>query len=201
MYSRALERDLTQPDGIRVAGQFAMHIGKPDIAVRLLKFALAIDPLCHQCRRDYAIALMYAGDYTNAQWEFERFMTAADELPQRMVEILLLQGKPDEALAFIDSADEETGFSEYALLALQAAKAMALYSLGRVDEAEAVVAELSRSDFHNQRYLTLLLTEIAAWMGNKDLAFENLFAMAATRFQWLHRQTFSPICPNAVIQR
>jgi TolB-like protein/Tfp pilus assembly protein PilF len=193
LYSRALKRDLTRPDSIRVAGLFATHIGKPDAAVRLLKFALAIDPLCHQCRRDYAVALMYAGDYTNAQWEFERFMTAADEMPQRMVEILLLQGKHDEALEFIESANRGSAEAE---LALEAGKAMALHSLGRADEAEAVVAELRRSDFQDQRYLTLLLTEVAAWMGNKDLAFENLFAMAESGFQILHRQTFSPIWKN-----
>ena len=193
LYSRALERDLTMPDGIRTAGMFAMQIEKPDVAVRLLKYALAIDPLCHQCRRDYAIALMYAGDYENAQWEFERFLTAADELPQRMAEIFLLQGKYDDALEFTETA---VFGSEHSELALQARRAMALHSLGRVDEAEAVIEELRRSDFQDQRYLKLLLTEAAAWMGDKDLALENLFAMAATGFQILRRQTFSPMWQN-----
>ena len=193
LYGRALEKDLAGPDHIRAAGIFARHIGKLDAAVRLFRYALAIDPLCHQCRRDYAVALMYAGDYENAQWEFERFVTAANEMPERMVEILLLQGKPDEALEFIKSADWGT---ENAELALKAGRAMALHSLGRADEAGAVVAELGRSGFHDQRYLTLLLTRVAAWVGNKDLAFENLFSMAATKFQLLHRQTFSPIWQN-----
>lgn len=193
LFSRALEHDLTRPDSVRTAGYFATHIGKLDAAVRLYKFALAIDPLCHQCRRDYAGALMFVGDYETAQWEFERFMTVADEMPQRMVKILLLQGKYDEVLEFIETAGKGSGRAEPAL---QAGRAMALHSLGRADEAKAIVAELNRSDFHDQRYITLLLTEVAAWMGKKDLAFENLFALAATRFRFLHRRTFSPIWQN-----
>ena len=43
---------------------------------------------------------------------------------------------------------------------------------------------------------TLALTKVAAWIGNEDFAFEKLFAMAATGFQYLHRQTFSPAWQN-----
>lgn len=193
LYSRALRNDLTRPDSVRVAGLFATHIGKFDAAVRLLKYALAIDPLCHQCRRDYAKAFMYAGDYAKAQWEFERFLTVADEQSYLLPQMLLLQGKADEALALIDSADMGSDFSE---LASEAGRAMALFSLGRVNEAEAAIADLGRSEFHDQRVLTLFLTEAAAWMGNKDLAFENLFALAETGFQYLRRTAFSPIWRN-----
>ena len=41
-----------------------------------------------------------------------------------------------------------------------------------------------------------MLTQAAAWMGNNDLVFENLFALAETEFQFLHRLTFSPIWRN-----
>ena len=74
---------------------------------------------------------------------------------------------------------------------------MALFSLGRVDEAEAVFTELGRrSDYYDQRSLTYMRTEAAAWMGDKDFAFEKLFEMAATGFQFLHRRTFSPVWQN-----
>ena len=71
-----------------------------------------------------------------------------------------------------------------------------MLSLGRVDEANAVFAELSQSDYFDQLTLTLFLTEVAAWTGKKDFAFEKLFEMAATGFQYLHRQTFSPVWKN-----
>lgn len=193
LYTSALGKDLTRPDKVRLAGYFAKHIGKLDTAARLLKFALAIDPLCHQCRRRYAESLMYAGDYTNARWEFERYLTVATEGLDQYVNILLLQGKSGEALAYIDSADTS---EEWEDVALEARRAMALFSLGRVDEADAVFAELSRSDLPDRRSLTLFLTEVAAWMGNKDFAFENLFAMAESKFQYLHQMTFSPIWQN-----
>ena len=78
LYRRALEKDLTAPDNVRLAGYFAKHIGKLEAATRLLKFALAVDPLCHQCRRRYAESLFYARDYKNAQREYERYLTASN---------------------------------------------------------------------------------------------------------------------------
>ena len=193
LYSTALEKGLSDPDDVRIAGYFAQHIGKADAAVRLLTYALAVDPLCHQCRRRYAVSLLYAGDYTNSQREFERYLTAATEGREDYVLLLLLQGKAAEALAYIDLVDPA---EEWEYLILEARRAMALFSLGRVDEAEAIFAELSRSDFDDQRSLTFMLTEAAAWMGDKDFAFEKLFEMAATGFQFLHRRTFSPVWQN-----
>lgn len=192
-YSTGLEKDLTQPDNVRLAGYFAQHIGKLDAAVRLQKYALAIDPLCHQCRRRYAGTLTYAGDYATAQWEFERYLAAAEEGWGEYVLVLLLQGRPGEALSYLDSLDVRNEFDE---VRASASRAMALFSLGRVDEANAVFAELSQSDYFDQRTLTLFLTEVAAWTGKKDFAFEKLFEMAATGFQYLHRRTFSPVWKN-----
>ena len=191
-YSSALEKDLTRPDQIRLAGYFAQHVGKLDVSVRLLKYALAIDPLCHQCRRRYAESLMYLGDYANAQWEYERYLAVANEGVDLYILVLLLQGKAEEALAYIYAVD----IDDEGAVRRQSRRAMALFSLGRFDEADAIFADLSRSDFHDQRSLTLSLTEIAAWTGNKDYAFEKLFEMSATGFQYLHRATFSPIWQN-----
>jgi len=193
LYSSALEKDLTRPDQIRLAGYFAQHVGKLDVSVRLQRYALAIDPLCHQCRRRYAESLMYAGDYANAQREFERYLAVGNEGWRDYVLMLLLQGKADEALAYIDSVDARSEWDE---LAGRAGRAMALISLGRYDEADALFEEILRSDFDDQRSLTLFLTEIAAWKGDKDFAFEKLHEMAATQFQHLHRRTFSPVWQN-----
>ena len=193
LYSSALGKDLTDPDNVRVAGYFAQHIGKLETASRVLKYALAIDPLCHQCRRRYADSLMYAGHHASAQREYERYLATASDGWENYVLVLLLQGKAEEALAFLDATEFE---EEWDYLFAQARRAMALFSLGRFDEADRIVVELSRSDFDDQRSLTLFLTEVAAWSGNKDFAFEKLFQMAATGFQFLHRETFSPIWRN-----
>ncbi len=193
LYSSALEKDLTRPDHIRIAGYFAQHVGKLDVSVRLQRYALAIDPLCHQCRRRYAESLMYAGDYANAQREFERYLVAGNEGWRDYVLMLLLQGKADEALAYIDSVNARSEWDE---LAGRAGRAMALISLGRYYEADALFEKILRSDFFDQRMLTLFLTEVATWKGDKDFAFEKLHEMAATQFQHLHRRTFSPVWQN-----
>ena len=195
LYGSALEKDLTAPDSIRLAGYFAMHIGKLDAAVRVQKYALAIDPLCHQCRRRYAESLMFADDYENAQREYERYLAAADEGWDDYSMVLLLQGKASEALAYIDSVnvvnviEDDREWNDRTVLEM---RAMALYSLGELAEADRVFEELIAMQVFDQRALTFSVTRIAAWMGKNDLAFENLFAMAATGFQYLHRRTFSP---------
>jgi TolB-like protein/thioredoxin-like negative regulator of GroEL len=194
MYSRALAKDLTIADNVRLAGIFARTIGKLDVSIRLLEFTLAIDPLCHQCRRRYAESLMYAGDYTSARREFERFMIASDDGVSGYANLLLLMGQPDEALRRLDAADSD---DEYVALELRTARAKVLFSLGRIVEAEALYRELQQmDDFPDQRRLTFSLAEIAAWAGWTDIAFENLFALAATDFQYLRMRSFSPIWNN-----
>jgi len=193
LYSRALGKSLADADNVRLAGYFAIHIGKLDVATRLLKYALAIDPLCHQCRRRYAESLMYAGDYAKAQREFESFLALGHGGWREYVLLLLVQGKADEALAYIESVDVREEWDD---LGHRASKAMALFSLGRTDEADAIFEELSRSDYYDRRALMLFLAEIAAWTGNDDYAFEKLFEMAATGFSYLQRRTFSPVWQN-----
>jgi TolB-like protein/Tfp pilus assembly protein PilF len=194
LYSIALEKDLTIPDYVRLAGDFGLHYGKLDAANRLLKYALAIDPLCHQCRRRYAESLMFAGDYATAQWEYERYLAGANEGWNDYTIVLLLQGMASKALAHIDSIDVgENEFDDYTARGI---RAMTLYSLGDFAGADRAFEELIAMQVGDQRSLTFSVTRTAAWMGKNDLAFENLFAMAATQFQYLRRRTFSPIWRN-----
>ena len=187
------------PDDLRIAGYFAMHIGKLERSTRIFRYALDFDPMCIQCRRRYAESLMYAGDYEEAQWQFERYLNHASEGWEDYVLTLLLQGKAAEALEFLDadstwvSAELSGDSAEHYRHAL---RAMALYSLGRFEEADASRDNLDDPDFHDQRFLLLMKTQAAAWMGDKDFAFEKLHEMAATGFQFLHRQTFSPVWQN-----
>jgi len=190
MYLQGLSRDLNQADNVRLAGFFAWHIGKLDASLRLLKHSLAIDPLCYQCRYRLAISLMYKGDYGRAQQELERYQSIGRGGWSDYIQVLLLQGQAREALAYIDSVKDE---DDYAVGALNAGRAMALFSLGDTAEADAILAKLMAMPHRDTRGLTFAVTEAAAWMGKNDLAFENLFEMSATNFQYLRRRTFSPI--------
>jgi len=190
MYLQGLSRDLSRADNVRLAGYFAGYIGKLDTSVRLLEHALAIDPLCHQCRRRLATSLIYNGDYGRAQQELERYQSIGRGGWSDHIQVLLLQGKAREALAYIDSVKDD---NERVVVYLRAGRAMTLFSLGDTAEAEAVLAELMAMQVYDQRSLTFSATEAAAWMGKNDLAFEKLFEMSATKFQYLRRHTFSPV--------
>jgi len=198
LYSSALEKDLTGPDQIRIAGYFAQQVGKLDVFVRLLKYALAVDPLCHQCRRRYAESFMYVGDYANAQWEFERYLAASNSGWESYVQTLLFQGKARDALEYIDSVDVDVDDEDYEWenQNVRELRAMSLYSLGEFVEADRVFNELTSMEFYDQRLQMFMVAQAAAWMGKNDLAFEKLFEMAATQFQYLQRRTFSPIWQN-----
>ncbi len=190
MYLEGLSRDLTNADNVRLAGFFAWHIGKLDASIRLLKHSLAIDPLCYQCRYRLGISLMYNGDYERAQQELERFHLMGRGGWSDYIQVLLLQGKARETLAYVDTVRDE---DERVIAFLRAGRAMALFSLGDTAEADAVLAELMAMQVVYQRDHMFVVTEAAAWMGKNDLAFENLFEMSATNFQYLRRRTFSPV--------
>ena len=190
MYLHALSRDLSLADNVRLAGFFAWVIGKLDASIRLLEHSLAIDPLCYQCRYRLAISLMYNGDYERAQQELERFQAIGRGGWSDYIQVLLLQGKAREALAYIGSVKDD---NERVIAILRAGRAMALFSLGDTVEADAVLAELMAMQGVYQRDLMFTATEAAAWMGKNDLVFENLFEMSATNYQYLRRRTLSPI--------
>ena len=141
---------------------------------------------------------MFVGDYAIAQWEFERYLAASDSGWEDYVVTLLLQGKTREALEYIDSVDVDVDDENYEWndQTVRGLRAMILYSRGEFAEADRVFDELMSMQVHDVRMLSLTVTRAAAWMGKKDLAFEKLFEMAASKFQYLHRKTFSPAWQN-----
>ena len=195
LYSRALAKDLTESDHIRLAGLFARRIGKLDVAVRLGQYSVAIDPLCHQCRWRFAESLMYAGDYERARPEQERFMASATGKQDEYVRILLLDNRPGEALEYLESLQDED-LPDWQRIALTGSEAMTRYSLGETERAEALLADLVQSDYYDKRGVSYFVAETAAWMDRKDLAFERLFEMQATNFNYLQRRAFSPTWRN-----
>jgi tetratricopeptide (TPR) repeat protein len=192
LYSWSLSKDLTDSNNIRLAGLFARRLGKLDVSVRLLEHALAIDPLCHQCRVRLATSLMYTRDYERARREQERFMAISDDWPDVYAQILLLDTKPREALEYILSIerDEEKPYQHPMLLRLEA---MTRHSLGETTSADALLEELIADELFDRRALSFSVAQTAAWLGKKDLAFERLFEMAPTNFSYLKGRVFSPV--------
>ena len=195
LYLESLSRDLTDSNNIRLAGYFARQMGKFEAAVRLGEHSVAIDPLCHQCRGRFAESLMFAGDYERALQQQERFVASTSGGQQHYVQILLLDGQAEKALEYVESLQDEEQ-NEQTVTMQPALEAMARYSLGETKRAEELLAEVMASDWHDQRSVSFYVAQAAAWMGKKDLAFERLFEMQSTDFQYLKRQAFTPMFGN-----
>ena len=192
-YEELLNRGTNDSLKIRNTAQFAEVIGRFDVAARIYRYALAVDPLCHQCRRHYSRVLLYSGDYKQAIDIRERYlMSARGGLPDYAL-MLLLADRADEAYEIGLSFGPETPLGA-------AYTAMADFTLGRVAEAQKKLDYLlsfrgraadidGRSD---ERYLAYTTAYLAAWMGKIELAFELLFEIARKDDLTVQRELGSP---------
>jgi TolB-like protein len=185
-YLAALEKELTDSEQLRFAGRFALLLGKIDVGVRILELGVAIDPLCHQCRRILTQAYMYRGepgDYRRAIEVRQHYMAKASGGQPYYSILLMLTGEPDkvaEVWADLPEPDHPQRLTY---------PAMADYSAGRFDEAFATLARLEEllADYREHggnpgmepEYL-YTIGKVAAWFGDADKAFANLMAFSET---------------------
>lgn len=165
LYQRALSKDLTESDNIRLAGMFARRIGRFDVALRLLEHAVAIDPLCFMCLYQLSRTHMYAGNYEHSLELRERYMLLGSGGDYHYGLTLLLMGRAEEALDhYLAMPDEDPQ--------TLAGRAMAFHTLGQTEESRAAMAGLRAIGTGEAEKLT---AEAASWTGEKDAAFEWLF--------------------------
>lgn len=165
LFLRALSKDMTNSEQVRLAGGFARRIGHLDASRRLLEHAVAIDPLCFQCLYQLSNTYLFSGDYERAMQARERYLALGSGGHYYYGLMLLLQGKPQAALDHISGADITSAAQSAAI------SAMAWHSLGDPDKAGTEFARLVGMDDREQ---PLLVAETAAWMGDADTAFESL---------------------------
>lgn len=165
LFERALAKDLTDSNNVRLAGVFARKIGRVDTSIALLRHAVAIDPLCYQCLYQLSRAYLYAGRYDESLAIRERYLAIGSGGNYHYGLTLLLLGEPQKALEHLASQDE--GHEQTISV-----KAMALYSLGEVELAESLLQSLV--DRGNTGEVTVVALT-ATWMDKPDLAFEWLF--------------------------
>jgi tetratricopeptide (TPR) repeat protein len=157
-----------------------MSIRKTDIGVKLLEHAVAIDPLCHQCRRVLTQALLYrgeAGDYRRALDQREQYMAAASGGQPYYSMLLLLEDRAADLAAVWDAGDNPDNYQELSYLA------MADQSLGRYDEAEKKLRRIeelyaalpaSAAGTETEHKIRYTIANVAAWLGDADKAFAHL---------------------------
>jgi len=147
------------------AGAYASIIGQFDLSLELTRRALSIDPLCHDCVY-VNFKCNYYAKYLGAAIEaFQQLQSMGDYGGQHTLgKIFLLGGQPEQALeSFSNWADEDED---------RPGKAMALYSLGRLDEARRQFELAEAVAGSNPNVPRVNVAEAAAWMGDIDAAFE-----------------------------
>jgi TolB-like protein/Tfp pilus assembly protein PilF len=162
-YDRAISKDASNSETVRLGGLLARTLGKMETAVRLGKHSVAIDPLCYQCLYQLSRTYMHAGDYDAAIEYRLRFLAIAESGGEYHYGLmLLLQGKAGQALEHFQSMESDN-------LQKHAGLAMAHHDSGDPGRAED---ELTRLMSTVEQETELLVAEAAAWMGERDIAFE-----------------------------
>ena len=195
----SLEKNLGDSEQLRWAGRFALIIGKMDVAVSILEHALAVDPLNHQVRRILSQALMYRGapgDLRRAIDVREQYLASAASGGQAYYSLLLiLTGEPERVADLWRDVPVEDHEQKTAYMA------MADYSMGNVEDAEAKVASLEdllvqlAEEGTNQRKqedLRYAVATVAAWMGDADKAFANLLPPRRSAGHFVRQEFHNP---------
>jgi len=168
LFTSSVEKDSADSNVVRLAGVFARHIGRQELAVRLLEHQVAVDPLCFQCLYQLSRSYMYAGALKKAEMARSRYLAIREGPFYHSCLIKLLQG---EAAAALTIVEEKPNDHPHAL----AIRAMVNYDLGRFTEAEIAYEQLAA--LPDVREFQLLV-EASAWMNKKDHAFAYLIEAA-----------------------
>ncbi len=153
---------------IAAAAELAYQLGQMENAVDFGREAVARDPVNTEVRGIFAFALLRLGRYAEAEAQFRRVI----ELNPKalwghggLAQLFLRQARFDEAMREADREDVE--WTRYTV------QSMALWSLGKQAESDAVLAKLTTGYADVSAYQ---IAQAYAYRGQNDLAF-----------QWLER--------------
>jgi len=152
------------PQVLQLSGRLLRAVGLVDEAVVLAERAVERDPLCAGCLYRLAHAYLYARDLDAAETRIRRYIRIAEGGWLTLGNILLLQGKPEAALAVYDEGRSLGGHEAYWL----AGRAMAFHALGRSSKfAESMNRLIQEWGDREPR----ALARAYAWAGQADKAF------------------------------
>jgi len=162
LYERAVQSDPGNEGIVMGVSYFARLISRPNQAIALGEYAIARNPQCARCYYTLSQAYRDAGRFDEAEARAGIARTLGMRLDYSIAKTQLMNGQAEEALA----AFEQMGDPNYQILS---GMAMALYSLGRQAEFEAVFAELRERWGKEQPSFVAF---VYAWTGDADAAFE-----------------------------
>ena len=196
-YLRALAKELTESELLRLAGRHALLLDRKDLSVRIFELALAIDPLNHQVRRLLSQALMFRGgpgDYERAIDIREEYLAKASGGQAFYSMLLLLTGRADEIAAVWADGGERYFMDAAPYLAMadfdMGKPGQALATLARLEEMLADQPDLSP---RMRAHIQFNLATAYAWMGDADNAFGNLLPAAEQASYTDRLDVFNPV--------
>jgi adenylate cyclase len=174
LLERAVALDPTKTDVLRSAIIYANQVRQPDIAVRIGRYLLSHDPLCSICQRFLMAAFIQDGQLADAEAMARDRVAAGGGGEESLGSIVLLRGRPAEALEIFSRLPEESVYWRLG------GEAMALHSLGRRDESRAALARLL-AEYSGGAVQASRLAEVHAWIGEPAAAAEWVRRSLATK--------------------
>lgn len=162
-FKRAIELEPHNEDVIRSALLFASGLADSEVAIAIGEYGVASNPLCYPCRRNLMYSYILAGRLDEARTMRQETDTLFEPRPRIEAWILILEGRPAEALRLFDQ--EEDG--QQRLLG----RALALFDLGRIEEADQALLGLADAD---DSFPFWRRAQANAWFGRNDEAFKEL---------------------------
>jgi TolB-like protein/Tfp pilus assembly protein PilF len=181
---RALALDPGDPEIRRYAANFALGLGRLNEAIELFDYSIARDPVNFRAHSNLALLYMDAGQLDNAIESFRTALTlspSAEALHGQMGRALLLKGEPEAALAAIQQEPSDWKLIELPLV---------FYALGRVDESDAVLAELIEK---YEREAAVNIAAIYAYRSQQDEAFNWLNRAVTEKDPGLSEIVYDPL--------
>ncbi|NBD95209.1 MAG: hypothetical protein GVY11_01880 [Gammaproteobacteria bacterium] len=159
-----------RPGNVHVLGaasQLLRWMGFVEEAIVVGERVVADDPLCKYCLKDLAIAHMYAGNLDEAERRIKRYHRLGDDGHLVHGDILLLAGKPGQALEQYELQQPPAGHP----VLYETSRAMALHDLGRMD---AYRNALEAFDAEWGEVSPSSVARIHAWAGDVESAIRAL---------------------------
>ena len=172
-YRRALALSPGNSDAVRLAGQLARNLGRPEEALRLNRLAVELDPLNASSHLSLGLTYRAAHRFEDAEAAFREALTLAPRrgnIHCQLGLVLMGQGKNEEALAEAAQEPEEV----FRLLAHAAIH----HAAGNHAESNEAIGELTNKHSNESAYQ---IAEAHAARGEVDAAFEWLDRAYASR--------------------
>jgi tetratricopeptide (TPR) repeat protein len=163
--NKALALDPTDLGTLVQARDLLVNLGRPEEAIRVMRYVVARDPLnpwmSHRLGRAYSAA----GRYEDALAVFRRLYPHADSPPaRRHIGILLVRtGEPAAALPLLLALPDGSLWRDYGL-------AIAYHALGRERESDEAMARM----IEFERVVSAQIAAAYASRGDADATFEYL---------------------------